>query len=232
MQAQVLCFPESYIPGYRGIGEPVAAHSPAALEEASQRAREIARRHRIALILPMDRDHPRGIQNGALVISDSGEVLGFQTKNQLDPTEDETYVPGTQRQLFEVAGVQLGICICHEGFRYPESVRWAARRGAQVVFHPHCTGSNASGRRLSGWRAPENPYYEQAMMCRALENTVYFASVNYALAYQESASSVFGPQGEGIAHQPYGTPGVLVAELDLSRATRILARRWVPDLYR
>ena len=25
----------------------------------------------------------------------------------------------------------------HEGRRYPETVRWAARRGAQVVFHPH-----------------------------------------------------------------------------------------------
>jgi len=27
--------------------------------------------------------------------------------------------------------------ICHEGWRYPETVRWAVRRGAQVVFHPH-----------------------------------------------------------------------------------------------
>ncbi len=27
--------------------------------------------------------------------------------------------------------------ICHEGWRYPETVRWAARHGAHAVFHPH-----------------------------------------------------------------------------------------------
>jgi hypothetical protein len=26
----------------------------------------------------------------------------------------------------------FGVAICHEGWRYPETVRWAARRGAQV----------------------------------------------------------------------------------------------------
>ena len=27
----------------------------------------------------------------------------------------------------------FGVAICHEGWRYPETVRWAARRGAHVV---------------------------------------------------------------------------------------------------
>jgi predicted amidohydrolase len=31
----------------------------------------------------------------------------------------------------------FSVVICHEGFRYPETVRWAVRRGAQLVFHPH-----------------------------------------------------------------------------------------------
>jgi hypothetical protein len=31
----------------------------------------------------------------------------------------------------------FGVTICYEGFRYPETVRWAARRGAHIVFHPH-----------------------------------------------------------------------------------------------
>jgi predicted amidohydrolase len=104
-------------------------------------------------------------------------------------------------------------------------VRWAARQGAQLVFHPHCAGNDRKGRRLTEWRAPGNPYYESAMMCRALENTIYFASVNYGFAYADSASTVVDPSGALVAHQPYGKPGVLVAELDLVKATGRLAAR-------
>ncbi len=225
-QAAIICFPESYIPGYRGMDEPVPEHSEKALQAALERARAIARRYRIAVILPMDWHHPDGILNVAMVISPNGEVLGCQTKNQLDPTEDSIFVPGSTRQLFEVSGVQFGVTICHEGFRYPESVRWAARRGASIVFHPHCTGSNHTGHRPSEWRCRDSPYYEHAMLCRALENTIYFASVNYAFAFQESATSIIGPTGACLGYQAYGEAGLLVADLDLGQATRRLALRY------
>jgi predicted amidohydrolase len=39
--------------------------------------------------------------------------------------------------MFQAGPLTFGIVICHEGWRYPETVRWAARRGAHVVFHPH-----------------------------------------------------------------------------------------------
>ena len=39
-------------------------------------------------------------------------------------------------------------------------------------------------------------YYEKAMMMRSRENTIYFASVNYALRFQESATSLIAPSGE------------------------------------
>lgn len=229
--AKIVCFPESYIPGYRGIDEPVAAHSAEALQAALERAREMARRWRIAVILPMDWDGAGGMQNVAMVISAEGEVLGHQTKNQLDPTEDHIWVPGNTRQIFEAVRVKFGVAICHEGFRYPESVRWAARRGASIVFHPHCTGSNKTGRRPKEFRSKENCYYEQAMMCRAIENTIFFASVNYAFAFQESATCVVGPAGECVAQEAYGEEGLLVAEIDMAQATRELAIRYRPNVY-
>ena len=229
--AQIVCFPESYVPGMRGIGLPVEAHSPAALEAALQRSQELARRFRIAIILPMDWDDHGSILNAAMVISDQGELLGCQTKNQLDPCEDEIFVPGTRRQVFETAGVTFGISICHEGFRYPESVRWAAMHGASIVFHPHCTGGDSEGRLLTEWRGAGNRFFEHAMMCRALENDIYFASVNYGFKFVESATCVVDPQGEEVAHQPYGQPGVLVVTIDPAKATRLLACRYNPKLY-
>ena len=231
-KAEIVCFPESYLPGLRGMGFEVEAHNPQKLESARQRVCEIAKENAIAVILPMDWDSPRGILNIAFVISSSGEIFGSQTKNQLDPTEDVLFVPGTQRQLFEINGVKFGITICHEGFRYPEATRWAATRGAQIVFHPHCTGSNSSGVKLTEWGAKSNPYYEKAMAMRSRENTIYFASVNYGFTYQESATSIIAPDGECIAYDSYESPGLLVADLDLSPATGLLAKRYNPELYK
>ncbi|HLL77141.1 MAG TPA: carbon-nitrogen hydrolase family protein, partial [Pyrinomonadaceae bacterium] len=159
-------------------------------------------------------------------------IRGHQTKNQLDPTEDQFYVPGRARRLFEIDGLKFGVAICHEGFRYPETVRWAAARGAKVVFHPHCTGSDRTGVSLKRWGAAEAPYYEKAMMCRGLENTIYFASVNYAFRYQESATCVISPSGECAAYLPYGEEGVLVQEIDVDAATGLLASRYAPERYR
>src|SRR4030095_607844 len=57
------------------------------------------------------------------------------------------------------------------GWRYPETVRWAAVRGTKIVFHPHHTGSDQEGVRLTQWGAASGPYYEKAMMMRSMENT-------------------------------------------------------------
>jgi N-carbamoylputrescine amidase len=165
------------------------------------------------------------------VIDRQGQVQGWQTKNQLDPSEDRFYVPGRTRRLFEIDGVKFGVVICHEGWRYPETVRWAAVRGARIVFHPQHTGNNSSGRVPAAWGAPEGAYYEKAMMCRGLENTIYFASVNYALTGPEAATSLITPSGECQAYLPYGEEGVLVARIDPQQATGCLAARFAPDRY-
>lgn len=229
-QSEVICFPESFIPGYPLIEYEVELCSPETLRGALNTACKIAAENNIAIILPMNWYEDDGFFNVAQVISSKGEVLGYQTKNQLDPSEDSVWTPGTQRSVFEINGVKIGIVICHEGFRYPELVRWAARKDAKIVFHPHCAGSDIEGNKPTSWGSMESPYYEKAMMMRALENTIYFASSNYAFDYPESASSIIAPDGTYIAHQPYAVPGVLVSEIDTKQATGNLAKRFKPEL--
>jgi predicted amidohydrolase len=229
--AEIICFPESYVPGLRGVGFEVEEHSPQKLISALEKVRGLAKEYGIAVILTMDWDQDGQILNVAHVISKTGELLGYQTKNQLDPTEDSIFIPGTERSIFEVNGVKFGIAICHEGFRYPESVRWAAMRNAKIVFHPHCTGSDTGGRQITEWGDKNSPYYEKAMMMRAIENTVYFASVNYTMRFPESATSLIGPDGTCIAYQEYGKPGVLIVDIDTTKATGLLAKRFKPELY-
>jgi predicted amidohydrolase len=229
--ADIICFPESYIPGYPGLGFKPEQRTPENLKSALDKVREIAAEHAIHIIIPMDWYGDNGLLNVAQVISDKGELLGYQTKNQLDPSEDDIWICGKDRAIFEASGLKFGITICHEGFRYPESVRWAARHGAAIVFHPHLAGSDSSGVLPTEWGSMESPYYEKAMMMRALENTIYFASCNYATRFPESASSIIAPDGTCIAHANYGEAGVLVADINPALATGFLAKRFKADLY-
>lgn len=230
-KAAIICFPESFIPGYPTTENKVEKATADDLQNALQKACEIAAKNSITIILPMDWYEGDKFLNVAFVISSKGEVMGYQSKNQLDPSEDSIWTAGTKRQMFEVDGIKFGITICHEGFRYPESVRWAARNGAAIVFHPHFTGSNVHGPQLTEWGNKSNPYYEKAMMMRAMENTIYFASVNYATTFQESATSLIAPDGTCIVHQEYSKPGIIVADIDPSFATGLLAKRFKPGLY-
>jgi predicted amidohydrolase len=63
------------------------------------------------------------------------------------------------------------------------------------------------------------------MLCRAAENTCYFASVNCASEGSRTTSAVARPDGTLQCFQPYGQEGLLVADLDLSAASRLLAVR-------
>jgi apolipoprotein N-acyltransferase len=84
---------------------------------------------------------------------------------------------------------------------------------------------------LTQWGATDSPYYEKAMMMRSIENTIYFASVNYALRFQESATSLIDPSGRCLAHLPYGEEGVLVQAIDPETATGVPAARYAPERY-
>jgi predicted amidohydrolase len=229
--AAIVCFPEAYLPGLRGQDFEVVPFDQAQQERALQAVAQWARAYRVATILGMERLTPAGRQIAAFVVDAQGQLHGYQTKNQLDPTEDQFYVPGTTRRLFEIGGMKFGVAICHEGWRYPETVRWAAVRGAKIVFHPQHTGSNREGVRLTQWGAADAPYYEKAMMMRGIENTIYFASVNYALRFQESATSLIAPSGQCQAYLPYGQEGVLVQEINVEAATGLLATRYAPERY-
>jgi predicted amidohydrolase len=230
--AEIVCFPEAYLPGLRGQDFEVFPFDQARQERVLEVVGQWARTYAVATIVGMERLSEAGRQIAAVVIDARGHVQGYQTKNQLDPSEDRFYVPGNTRRLFEVNGTRFGVAICHEGWRYPETVRWAAVRGAKIVFHPQLTGSDREGVRPTQWGAAGGPYYEKAMMMRSIENAIYFASVNYGVRFQESATSLITPSGRCQAYLPYGQEGVLVQGIKLEEATGLLAARYAPERYR
>lgn len=221
----VVCFPECYVPGYRGLGwQPPMSDAPF-LEQAWAQIAAAAGRANVGVVVGTERVTDAGLVASALIIDRDGTIVGAQDKTQIDPSEEGTYTPGNGRRIFQAGPLTFGVCICHEGWRYPETVRWAARRGAHVIFHPHFHPPVGDSYRPSTFADPANTFHEKAMLCRAAENTCYFASVNYAVEGSPTTSAVVRPDGTLQAHQPYGQHGLLVADIDLTAATGLLASR-------
>ena len=222
----VICFPEGFVPGYRWPGTTPPPPDPAFLERGWADVADAARDARITVVLGTERVTDRGLQITACVFNPDGTSAGWQDKGQIDPSEEPMYPAlGNERRLFTAGPLTFGVVICHEGWRYPETVRWAARRGAQVVFHPHAHVAQPGSYRPRTFADPANSFHEKAILCRAAENTCYFASVNCASEGSGTTSAIARPDGTLQCFQPYGQEGLLVADLDLGLATGLLASR-------
>ena len=224
-RAGIICFPECYVPGYRGPGKSVAPPDAAFLERAWAAVAAAAAKADLAVVLGTERIVAGRLLASALVIDRDGTLAGFQDKVQIDPSEEALYAPGSGRRVFQSGPLTFGVAICHEGWRYPETVRWAARRGAQVVFHPQFHEAEPEGYRPATFADPANSFHEKAALCRAAENSIYFATVNFASDGSPTTSAVAGPDGTLLCYQPYGREGLLIADIDLAAATGLLAGR-------
>ncbi len=224
--ALVICFPECFVPGYRWAGKAATPPSAVFLDRAWAAVGDAARRAGITVVLGTERITDRGLQITACVFNADGSIAGWQDKGQLDPSEEGIYPAfGEARHVFTAGPLTFGVVICHEGWRYPETVRWAARHGAQIVFHPHAQVAEADSYRPSVFADPANTFHEKAVLCRAAENSVFFASVNCASDGVGITSAIARPDGTLHCYQPYGLDGLLVADVDLSEATGLLAAR-------
>jgi predicted amidohydrolase len=223
--AGIVCFPECYVPGYRLMGKKVPPPDTGFLERAWSAVQAAAAKGNIAVILGTERIVDRALLITALVINPDGTAAGFQDKTQIDPSEEGLYTAGSGRRVFTTGPLTFGISICHEGWRYPETVRFAARNGAQIVFHPHFHDAEPGGYAPSTFADPANSFHEKAALCRAAENTCYFAMVNCASPGSPTTSAVVRPDGTLLSYQPYGKEGLLIVDVDLAAATGLLAAR-------
>jgi ribosomal-protein-alanine N-acetyltransferase len=220
---QILCFPETQTVGYRvDIATPDLPVPITQLEDLHGEVARFCGKAGMACVLgtetPLDVDpHHAKPHNSALVISETGRVLGTHHKTKLTPLDAVAYSPGTSLETFTLCGVPVGVVICFEGFRFPETTRECVRQGAQLVLHPQ---NNTT--RPNDWKVP---IHQAMLVTRAAENTVWFASCNACLTpHQNCKSLVVAPDGTVPAQSELRREELIVAEIDIDRATRAMFR--------
>src|SRR5436309_10592931 len=78
--AQVVCFPEAYLPGLRGLDFDVPPFDQSQQERVVRTVADWARTYRVATVLGMEWHTPAGRHIAAVVLDAGGEVRGVQTK--------------------------------------------------------------------------------------------------------------------------------------------------------
>jgi predicted amidohydrolase len=227
--AGLIAFPECFVPGYRAPGKGIAPPDTAFLDRAWSVIAAACAKANLVAVVGTERIVDGALRATALVINADGTIAGFQDKVQIDQSEEGTYSPGSGRRVFHAGPLAFGVVICHEGWRYPETVRSAVRAGAHLVLHPHFHEAERGGYVPSTFADRENTFHEKALLCRAAENTCYFATINTASAGSPTTSAVVRPDGTLLDYQPYGRHGLLIADLNLTTATGLLASRYKPD---
>src|SRR5688572_23659382 len=99
-RAEIICFPECYVPGYRGLERAVPAPDARFLERAWQAVAAAARAGGVAVVLGSERIVNSALIPTAIVIDRDGTIAGFQDKVQIDPSEEGIYSPGAGRRVF------------------------------------------------------------------------------------------------------------------------------------
>jgi predicted amidohydrolase len=154
-------FATGYVFGSRSETERLAEPIPDG--PTTQAIMELAKRSSAALIAGVAERAPDGkIFNSAIAVDATG-LRGQYRKIHLFDYEKEWFDPGDgPLSVVDLAGARVGMMICFD-WRFPETARTLALRGAQLLAHP----SNLV-----------QPYCQAAMVTRALENRVFTITTN------------------------------------------------------
>lgn len=132
--AQVLVFPELYLPGYNHAG--LAALAQPAGGAWERRLAALARASGCGLAIGLAEREGETLRNTALVFDGTGHEIARYHKVQLyGPREQALFTPGDRLCLFDFGGLRCGLMICYD-VEFAPLVRANAAAGAQLLIVP------------------------------------------------------------------------------------------------
>ncbi len=212
---ELLCFPETHLAGYRvGILSPDAPCDAEGLHNALETVRSKCAELSLGVIIGTETPNPSGKPfNSAVVIDTSGYIIARHHKSKLTPKDALGYkIPDSGPTSFMFKNIFMGVVICFEAYRFPETTRELARGGAKIVFHPQFNHVLESMK----WKLPVQ---ESLIVSRAAENTIYFVSANMCHPHNNCRSLVVTPSGLIQEASVLTLEMLLVADLDTDLAT-------------
>ena len=216
-----------------------------------------ARQHKTNIIAPIYEEAAPGLYyNTAILVDPEGAIAGKFRK--IHPAAQRSleklyYRNGTKIPIFNIGGFKMAMLICYD-VGIPETPRWAALSGAELIVAPYCgvayhlspNASNNPSEVLDGSQKAAvdeglgKTVWQALMITRATENCVYLAACNHGGKEYDSVmaggSIIVEPTGRVLALADE-CESVVYADIDMEtfRRTRINGspqfRDRRPDLY-
>jgi len=188
-----------------------------------QRMQELARKHRMALIVPIYEVEQEGVYyNTAAVLDAQGKYLGKYRKTHIPHVapgfwEKFYFRPGNLGYpTFDLGFARIGVYICYDR-HFPEGARALGLNGAEIVFNPSATVAGLSEHL---WKI-EQPAH-------AVANGYFIGAINrvgveapWNIGEFYGTSYFCNPRGQIVAQAARDRDEVLVADLDLDEIRQV-----------
>jgi N-carbamoylputrescine amidase len=233
--AQVICLPELYRsqyfcqredPAFFDLAETIPGPS-------TERLAAVARKHSVAVVVPVFEKRAAGLYHNSAVILDEGERVGLYRKMHIpdDPAfyEKFYFTPGDLGfRSFDTRAGRVGALICWDQW-YPEGARLTALQGASVLFYPTAIGWHPHEKEKFG--AAQRDAWRTIQRSHAIANGVFVAAVNRVGREGDPGLEFWGssflcdPFGVVVAEASADREEILMGEIDLARIEDV-RRNW------
>ena len=213
---EIILFHEGCLTGYPD-GKAIKKIDFSKVRQAEKEIKSLAKDLHIAVLLGSSGQEKESYINYVLVINENGKVLGRYEKTWR--AGEPHYRAGSGPVIFNVAGVEATVIICHD-LRYPELPRLGVAAGAQIVFIANNESGITSEHKLLGYRSMQ--------ISRATESLVYSVMCNSAADRHNvrrgntshGNSKIVDPMGNIVDEAGVFEERLVIGELDLTKADR------------
>lgn len=224
--ANIIHFPEMALTSFAGVpAEEAASLAETVPGPATDAIQKIAAQYKVYVCFGLIEREGSNLYNAAAVVGPAG-VLGVYRKVhilgadpwKLEGARERWATRGTEYPLMETPWGPIGVCICYDGYCYPEVARTYAVRGARLLLHATFQPEFPDA-------ADSVDFCKTMLGARAIENNMFVASANAAgkqgLMTSIGRSAIYGPKpGHMIYHLYAGPAGtgeeIVMATLDLA----------------
>ncbi len=216
-RADIYIFPELYLTGYL-IRDRIVESALGVDDEIFSKIREASEDRIIIFGFPEKDDH---IYNSAAIVHDGYvDVARKIYLPNFGPFEEKLYFKsGSEPMVIDTKFGKIGVQICYDAF-FPEVAKIQALKGAKIIVN------------ISASPITSRAMFEAIIPARAIENTVFFAYVNWAGLQRTmefwGGSMLYSPRGKLLYKAPYFEESIGIVDVDLVEID--IARRLRPTL--
>lgn len=210
--ADLVVFPECMLTGYCFSSlEEAIPHTQSIAGPATEAIARVCREKSMFVAFGMLEKTPEGnVYNSCPLVGPEGVVAKYRKVHLPFLGIDRFVTQGENPyRAVNANGMRLGIHICYDG-GFPESSRCLALDGADLLLLP------------TNWPPGADTFAKYLPNARALENNVYFMSVNRVGTERGfrfiGSSRICDPNGNPLADAPHEEEAILKATINLAKA--------------